>query len=277
MKKFSQYIVEDLNDELTPNIEQSEAAQQAATMGLQYVGFGRYEDPATGQIAYIVQNNKLMPYSKAVKTNTYAAQNGDDFGALAQSKTPQMQQDINVLTGAYSPEDYEDDELDAIKNFTGGAYEQVNNKLSQLPAGIPSPKIQPDGPDDLSPQMIASLDNVMSKSTAPINFYTYVTLGDDVPDIDTGTDLKFKGFRSTTLDIGTALSEVQTNQAVLLQLLIEQGDQGLFADDFSATPGQSEFILPRGARVQVLDGPHKLRGSSANGDMTVYFYNCQLA
>lgn len=277
MKKFSQYIVEDLNDELTPNMEHSEAAQQAASMGLQYVGFGRYEDPATGQITFIVQNNKLMPYSKAVKTNTYAAQNGDDFGTLAKSKAPQLQQDISVLTGAYSPENYEDAELDAIKNFTGGGYEQVNNKLAQLPGGIPSPQIQPDGPDDATPQMIAALDDVMSKSVSPINFYTYVTLSDDVGDIAPGTDLKFKGFRSSSLDISTVLAEAQSSEVRLLQILIQQGDRGLFSDDFSATPGQSEFILPRATRVQVLDGPNKLKGSSANGDMTVYFYNCQLA
>lgn len=277
MKKFSQYIIEDLNDELTPSLEQSDAAQQAAQLGLQYVGFGRYEDPATGQVMYVVQNNKLVPFSKAVKTNTYAAQNGDDFGNLAKAKAPQMQQDISVLTGGYSPEAYEDNELDAIKQYTGGAYVDVNNKLASLPAGIPSPQIQPDGPEDNTPQMIAALDNVMSKSKSPINFYTYVTLGDDVPDIAPGSDLKFKGFRSTTLDIGAALSEVQSSQAVVLQILVQQGNPGLFADDFSATPGQSEFILPRATRIQVLEGPNKLKGSSQNGDMTVYFYNCQLA
>ena len=279
MKKFSQYITEDLNDELTPKIEQSEAAQQAAAMGLQYVGFGRYEDPRTGQVSHIVQNDKLIPYSKAVKTNTYTTQNGDDFGNLVKSKAPQLQQDSSILTDAYAPENYEDAELDAIKDFTGGGYEQVNNKLSTLPAGIPSPQIQPDGPDDNTPQTIAALDDVMSKSSSPINFYGYLTLGDDIDmnNIEPGVDLKFKGFRSVTLDMGVALSEVQSTQATVLQILIQEGNRGIFADNFSATPGQSEFILPRATRIQVLDGPNKLKGSSQNGEMTVYFFNCQIA
>lgn len=55
-----------LNESLVKAIKsepKTAAAQQAKKMGLTYVGFGRYADK-TGNVAYIVQDEKLIPFKK---------------------------------------------------------------------------------------------------------------------------------------------------------------------------------------------------------------------
>jgi hypothetical protein len=73
MKKFKDFLSEDLSGALVE--PQSNASKQAKQLGLTYVGFGRYEDPKTRQITHIVQNDRLVPFSKAVKTNTFHQSN----------------------------------------------------------------------------------------------------------------------------------------------------------------------------------------------------------
>jgi len=55
LKKFSQFMHEDFNAALQE--PSSPAAAEAKKLGLQYVGFGRYEDPNTQQITHVVQND----------------------------------------------------------------------------------------------------------------------------------------------------------------------------------------------------------------------------
>ena len=113
-------IFEDLNQLKVP--EQSESSQQAQKLGLQYVGFGRYVDTRTGQITHIVQNGKLVPFNRAVKTNTFKTNNADDYGTYGAMMAPQVEELHNYLTTSYTPEKYDDAELDAIYNFINNAY-----------------------------------------------------------------------------------------------------------------------------------------------------------
>src|SRR5665213_69378 len=123
MQKYNEFLGEET---ATPN-------EQALKMGLEYVGFGRYEDPKSGQVTYIVQDGKLVPFNKAVKTNSYTAQSGNDFGNLGKQLTPVLQQDIVDLQKAYPPTKYDDDELSAIKQYTDGGHGSVNTVLNSLP------------------------------------------------------------------------------------------------------------------------------------------------
>lgn len=49
-------------------------------------------------------------------------------------------------------------------------------------------------------------------------------------------------------------------------------------DDYSATPGEKEFLLPRGSQIQITDGPKKLIAGNASigRDDEIVYFDCQL-
>lgn len=151
-------------------------AEQAKSLGLQYVGFGRYEDPRTRQVTHIVQNDRLVPFNKAVKTNSYVQQSGDDFGQLNKQINAGLQDTLTKMMQAYKPEKYDDDELEALKQYTDTSYEAVNAVLSSLPPDIPAYKIQPLTPTDNTPDIVQALDRALDKSKLPAPIIAYVPL-----------------------------------------------------------------------------------------------------
>lgn len=275
-----------LNEDLTSALiipDKSPAAAQAKQMGLLYVGFGRYEDPATGQVAYVVQNDKLVPFSRAIRTNTYTATNGDDFGTFLQYLQAQVEQDVMKLVDAYPPEDYSEEELDAIKQFTDTGYYNVNSLLNSLPPNIMTKQIQPQTLSDTSPQIIQALDNAMARSKLPKEVIGYATLSSDVnpSDLQPNMMVTFKGYRSTTLDLATVLNKMsadQTGGGVVFQILMPKGSNGMYLDDFSSTPGESEYLLPRSSTIKIVSGPNKLSGTyqSPDNNLSIVFYSCEL-
>lgn len=266
----------------------SKAAQQAQKMGLVYVGFGRYEDPKTKQITHVVVNDNLTPFRKAVKSNTFRTQQADDFGTYSAIMQPEIDQIHAALVQGYPPEKFDDQELDAINVFTNGGFIDINNRLNSLPAGVPVNKIEPQSLDDTFPDLIASLDSATKKGRAPMDFMTYTKLGSDV-DVSTlsaGSTFRFRGFRSTSLNVTNVVSSPDNERqdpqsgrstAVVLQLNIKKNSKGLYASDFSATPEEQEFILPRGARIEVSTDFQKLVGSDAmmnTLNLQVYYADC---
>lgn len=255
-------------------------AEQAKNLGLKYVGFGRYEDPKTQQVTYIVQNDRLVPFNKAVKTNSYVQQSGDDFGKLSKELNSGLQDTITKMMTAYKPEKYDDDELEALKQYTDTSYEAVNAVLSSLPPGIPAYKIQPLTPTDNTPDIIQALDRALDKSKLPVPIITYVPLQSGL-DLRKAKSIGFKSFRSTTLSLQTALDELGQGSGggTVLQISMDKGSKGMYVDDFSSTPGKGEFLLPRGSQIKIVDGPNKLVGTYQTADnmLEVYFYNCELS
>lgn len=276
---------EDLNAALVE--PSTNAAKQAKTMGLQYVGFGRYEDPNTQQITHIVQNDRLVPYNRAVKTNSFKQQSQDDYGNFVKQLLPDIQNAQNALIDYYKPEAYTPQELDAIESFTGENYLDINDKLYSLPTGIRADQIQPEFDGDELPETIASLDSAINKSKAPMEFFVYVGLGADydIADFLPGSVFSFKGFRSTTLNPNIALNyntrvskTSNRQQTVLLQIKVKKNSKGIFVEDFSSTPGESEFLMPRGSKIKVLSGPSKLVGSNkftGNSNLEVLYFTCE--
>ena len=262
--------------------EATDPAAQAKSLGLQYVGFGRYEDPHTQQVTHIVQDGKLVPFNKAVRTNTYVAQSGNDFGNLAKQLKPIVGQDMMDLNKAYQPTKYTNDELSALKSYTDANYASVNAVLNSLPTGIKADKIQPLTPDDHTPELVKSLDSALHKSKTPKDVTAYSIVSDNLSTdhLTPGSIVKFKGFRSTTLNIETAISQVDPTHGggTLFQMHIPKGSKGMLADNFSSTPGQGEFILPRGSKVKVVSGPTKMVGTYQSPDNTLdmYIYNCEV-
>lgn len=276
MRKFSSKNKAFFSEDLTSASSEptSPAAAQAKRIGLVYVGFGRYEDPRTRQVTHIVQNDRLVPFSKAVRTNSYAQSSGNDIGNFVKSLKQGVQQAHGELSASYPPEKYSEDELDAIKFFTeNGA--QVNQSLAALPAGIEAQDIQPTGPGDNTPQIVASLDNALNKSKAPSNILTYSVLPSDMQ-IKPGDAFSFKGYRSTSIDLGTVLASIQGNKTVL-QTLVPKGTKGMYVDDYSSNPGEAEFVVPRGSVVTVTGGPSKLRGSIDGSETEIIYYTAEIS
>jgi hypothetical protein len=284
--KFKQFFGEDFNQALVE--PSSAAAAQAKKLGLQYVGFGRYEDPNTQQVTHIVQNERLVPFSKAIKSNAFKQQSADDYGSMVKQQLPQIEQVHTYLSSYYKPESYTEDELDAIQEFTGPGYLDINEKLYSLPTGIKANKIEPEFDGDEIPAHVAALDTALNKTKCPVETLVYVGLGPeyDITQFVPGKSFSFKGFRSTTLNPNIALNynsrvnkTAQRQQTVMLQIKVKKGSKGMFVDDFSANPGESEYLLPRGSKVKILSGPNKLVGSNAytgSNGLEVLYYDCEL-
>jgi hypothetical protein len=286
MKKFNDFIKEDLNGALIE--PKSASAAAAKKLGLQYVGFGRYEDPNTQQITHIVQNDRLVPFSKASKTATFKKQSSDDYGSYVKGLMPEIDQHNSDLTKYYVPETYTEDELDAVESYTGNDFLEMNDKLYSLPTGIPAEKIQPEFDGDDVPDRIADLDSALERVRSPKDFITYTGLSTELSaeDFIPGKKFRFKGYRSTSINPNIALNynsrvnkDLQRKQTVMLQIRVPKGSNGLFVEDFSANPGESEFLLPRGSKVKIVGGPNKLVGSNAyTGDsgLEVLYFDCVL-
>jgi hypothetical protein len=278
-------IKEDLN--IAKQEVPGKAASQAKKMKLTHVGFGRYMDNKTQQVTHIAMNDTLVPFNTAARTNTFKTNNMNDFGNFSDAISPVAETLHQILVQAYSSQNYDDSQLDAIYNFTNGGYVDINNRLSVLPSNVPSDKIERTSPDDSLPEFIDSLDSALKKSRAPVDFITYTVLGPDydISQFVPGTTFQFKTYRDTSINIGTIISSVADrqisfagrNMIAVLQLNIKKNSKGMYISDYSSTPNEYEFILPRGSVIQVLSGPNNLVGSDdLTGDMNleVIYFDC---
>jgi hypothetical protein len=286
MKKFNQYMSEDFGAALAE--PSSVAASQAKKLNLQYVGFGRYEDPKTQQITHIVQNDKLVPFNKAVKSNTYKTQNADDYGNYVKQQMPDLENIHNAMANYYAADNYTPEELQAIQEYTGTDYFDINEKLYSLPTDTKADQIQPEYDGDPIPDQVKNLDNALNKMKAPYDILVYVGLGTeyDITNFVPGKSFKFKGYRSTTLNPNIALNynsrvnkTASRQQTVMLQIKVKKSSKGMFVDDFSANSGESEYLLPRGSKIKIVNGPNKLVGSNAftgSNGLEVLYFDCEL-
>jgi hypothetical protein len=286
MKKFNEYLHEDLSGALVE--PKSASSAQAAKLGLVYVGFGRYEDPRTNQVTHIVNNDRLIPYKKAVKTNSFKKISGDDFGNYMNDLKGDAEQLHDELVDYYLPENFDENELSAIESYTGEDYIDINDKLYSLPTGIPAEQIEPEYSGDNLSDTISALDSALNKMPAPKDFLAYINLGDSykLEDLSPGKKFRFKGFRSTTLNPSIAMNfgasttgESRRSQTILIQLHVKKESKGLYVDDFSSVPGEGEFLLPRATAIRITSGPSKLVGSNAySGQMNqqVLFFSAEI-
>lgn len=287
MGKFRDFIREDFGAALQE--PSSAAAQQAKKLGLQYVGFGKYEDPKTQQITHVVQNEKLVPFTKASKTNSFKAQTADEYGSYSKELMPNIEQTQQYLASYYKPESFSEDELTAIQQYTDTGFFDINERLYALPSNIKAKDIMPEFDGDPIPQQVASLDSALNKIKCPVDSLVYVGLGPDydITKFVPGSSFVFKGFRSTTLNPNITLNYNQKtnktamrNQTIVLQIRVKKGSKGVMVDEYSANPGESEYLLPRSSKVKILSGPNKLVGSNAySGDsnLEVLYFDCELS
>lgn len=263
-------LKEDLNF-VASNVDPA-VAEKAAKKGLNHVGFGKFEDPATGQITHVAQNGKLIPYNKAIRSNEYQnIEHADDFGNYEQLYSQNIAMVHDALNKHYSPEKFSPEEIDSIQHFTNLGYSDINNRLGNLPTGIPANKMEMQAPDDLGPKHISNLDSITKKHRLPFDIYSYTSLSadHDLMNYQPGKSVRLKTFRNTTIAPENVLN-IPSNrtslsgrpQTAILQILAKKNSRGVYAHNFSSNP-KGDFILPRGAKLDIVSGPHKIVGSNA--------------
>lgn len=279
-------IKEDLNllRQQDPN---SEATLQANELGLSYVGFRRYEDPSTKQITHIDVNGKLTPFKKEIKTNRFKANHGDDLSNYNAFVSPEIEQLHTLLIEKYPPERFDEDELDALYMYTDGGYVDINQRLSELPAGVPSKEIEPRNFDDRIVNVIDSLDSALKKGRAPLDFITYMKLNGDYNfnDFLPGRTFIFKGYKDTSINLYTVINSSENtnkspagrNMALVLQIRVRKNSRGLYIANYSSMADDYEFLLPRNTVLEVLQAPMPLVGSNALTDdlnLEILYVDC---
>jgi hypothetical protein len=227
--------------ELTKD-KSTKAAKQAQELGLNYVGFGRYEDPKTGKISHIVKNDNLEPFNaKAHPTGYGSYEFGDesqqDIGDMKQAKTALRDQRRTNWEENSALEDYEVKgnmkHIHALTMYTGSNYyKPIAYMLNKYkPEQMLSPEAIKDieaysedyenfMPDEFKQgdthqaiermmRIIGDIDDVFDHNEMPKDATLYSSLKPSrwsIEDFKEGSIFKFKGFRSTSIDPGAMFS-----------------------------------------------------------------------
>lgn len=279
MHKFADYINENLGLHIQSE-PSSEAARQAKSLGLTYIGFARYAD-ATGKVAYVVQNGQLVPYKSGeqVQAMSDKASNGSFNDPEQQAIVDQelkrinkvKRQDIKYLTQSYKeinqtaknlgksykPDMFAPEELQAISDYTNDLFNPVNGYLYK---GF---DMQTD-PNTIQAVQnnVSMLDSAFDRTATPFDYHVYTGLTQryDPAHFRAGKDYVFRGYVSTSLDFAKALDTYsQLNQQgykTLLQIYVRKGQKSIYTDGLTGNKDDKEVLLPRGSKVRIASGPH---------------------
>lgn len=309
MKKFNEYLEESLAAELKTE-PKTAAAKEARKLGLTYMGFGRYADNK-GQIAYIVDNDRLIPYKsrddigamynkqkmapKKVNTSAKGAgkqvQQDPDWkfynNALNkrekedQKIVNQKDKEVNALSREldkfYKPEMFSEEEMDAISEYTNEGYATVNRYLYKGHDPDATPE-----QDEYLARMIEGLDSAFEETQAPFPYTVYSGLSSrySADKIKPGEEYIFRGYLSTSLSFDVSISSFAEGQnAVVLQIEVSKGQKSIYVDPLSEHQGKAETLLPRGSKIKVISGPHVTDYSIVNTSvdpMNIALFHCVL-
>lgn len=286
--KFGDFIQESLADEAKSE-PKTAAAKEAKKLGLTYMGFGRYAN-SKGQIAYIVDNDRLVPYkSRDEIDNMYykektqpkkvpltAKKTGSkpekelnsayynkalnsrekEDSKLVKQKMKDAQAVDRELYKFYKPQLFSQEELDAISEYTNESYGPINRFLYKGH----DPEVTPEQ-DERIVQLIQNLDSAFEETQSPFPYTVYTGLSDrySADKIKVGADYIFRGYLSSSLDFNTAIGTFAgEDNTVVLQIEITKGQKAIYVDPISENPGETETLLPRGTKVKIVSGPHMM-------------------
>ena len=307
MLRYDQFINESLAAEVKSE-PKTNASREARSLGLTYMGFGRYAD-SKGQITYIVDNDRLVPYkgreevqamySKSLSPSqgfaTFAEPKNDKVSFYANSLNMREKEDAKItsvkekealkinkeLYNFYNAGMFDDSELNAIGYYTADGYQYINKFLYMGHT--------PDMSDDEAGQLedyVSNIDSAFESTEAPFDYTVYTGLSPRYkPEkIKSGADYIFRGYISTSLSYNTAISSftegegITNNSPVVLQIEIKKGQKSIYTDAISSNPGEMETLLPRGSKVNVISGPHLIDATvvSNRSSGSVYLFHCQL-
>lgn len=307
MLKYGDFISESLAAEVKSE-PKTAAAKEARKLGLTYMGFGRYAD-SKGQIAYIVDNDKLVPYKNRDEiASMYNKQNSAPKPAapakgagknvqqkdsdwsfynnvlnkrqkedekIINQKDKEAQKIDKELQKFYKPEMFSEDEIGAIAEYTNESYGPVNRYLYKGH----DPEVTPEQ-DELIARIIENLDSAFEETQAPFPYTVYTGLSSrySADKIKPGNEYIFRGYLSTSLSYDVSISSfAEGNMAVVLQIEVSKGQKSIYVDPLSEHQGEMETMLPRGTKVKVVSGPHMMDYSVMNtsiDEMKIALFHC---
>jgi len=302
MMKYEDFIAESLAAEIKSE-PKTAAAKEARKMGLTYMGFGRYAD-SKGQIAYIVDKDKLIPYKSRMEVDDMFYKHHTTYGANKKSLNPndvmkkqageqeialynktlnnREREDSNIIAQKqkeamaaskelykfYKPNMFSEDEMYAIENYTGEAYAPINRYLYKgHDSNVTSDQ------DEQIVSAIQSIDSAFEETQAPFSYTVYSGLSErySADKIKPGGEYIFRGYLSTSLSFDVSISSftdgsMSSKSPVVLQIEIAKGQKSIYVDPISENQGEMETMLPRGSKVKIISGPHMIDYSVLNPD-----------
>jgi hypothetical protein len=302
MLKYEDFLAESLAAEIKSE-PKTAAAKEARKMGLNYMGFGRYAD-SKGQIAYIVDNDRLVPYKSRDEVDNMYYKHNTKYAVAKKSLSPndimqkqtgdkeialynktlnnREREDSNIIAQKqkealavnkelykfYKPNMFSEDELYAIENYTGEAFGPVNRYLYKGH----DPEVTPDQDQEIV-STIEALDSAFEETQAPFPYTVYSGLSErySADKIKSGEEYIFRGYLSTSVSFDVSITSftdgsMSNKSPVVLQIEISKGQKSIYVDPISDHQGELETMLPRGSRVKIISGPHMIDYSILNAD-----------
>lgn len=258
-KTFSEFIGEDFNTLIADPDEQT--ASHAKRLGLKNVGFGKYEDK-TGNITHRAVNGKLTSTDKAHLSNSAASAN-NSLASLTKTFGKQTKEIHNLLLQTYIPDAYSSEELEAIKTYTDRAYVDINAELANIENS--------DNEELLG--YVQNIDSALAKGKTPMPFNIFFVL--DGEGMDTklmpGNVIQMNGYRSATINPDIVIQHSQqASIPIIMQCAVPARFEGMYIEDYSVSPEEFEFVLPRGVTIRIDGGPKRI--AADEGD--IMFYSC---
>lgn len=302
MKKFGEYLEESLVAEIKSE-PRSASAMQARKMGLTYVGFGRYADNK-GRVAYIVDNDRLVPFkgqgevgkmfdkSSTINNDAKSKELFNQADQYYKTNNKRSKEDRKILkekdkgviktarqlASFYKPDMFDDNELNALIEYTSDAYNEINRYLYKgHDEGVDANRA------NIIDRIVEALDSAFDETQAPFPFTVYSGLSGRyrADKIKAGQEYVFRGYISTSLSHDVAISGLTDSaEPVVLQIEVQKGNKAIYVDNISATEGELETLLPRGSKVRIISGPHPLPWGAIRGDSedqsAIQLFHCQL-
>jgi hypothetical protein len=291
MLRYDQFLSETLADEVKSE-PKTNASREARQLGLTYVGFGRYANDK-GQVAYIVDNDRLIPYKSREEVQNSWNKTGSDKSEVAvynkrqkadtkivREKDKEIQALNSSLYNFYKPNMFDEEELNAISEYTADAYEYINSYLYKgHEKGTSADQ------DQYINRLITALDSSFEDAEAPFPYTVYSGLSSRYkPDkLKQGSEYIFRGYVSTSISFGVAIDSFSdsdwTDSPVVLQIEIDKGQKSIYVDPVFSNPGEGETLLPRGSKIQIMSGPHLIDDTIISNNprgSKIHLFHCQL-
>ena len=173
---------------------------------------------------------------------------------------------------------FDEAELQAIENYTGDGYAEINRYLYKGHDDGVSPQ-----QDEIINRTIETLDSAFEETQTPFPYTVYSGLSSRyrADKFQLGGEYIFRGYVSTSLDFNTAIGGFAdvgaSDQPVVLQVELKKGQKAIYVDAVSANEGERETLLPRGSKIKVISGPHVLDSmlfTDAYGTSTIALFHC---
>jgi len=180
----------------------------------------------------------------------------------------------------YKPNMFDETELQAIEDYTGDGYADINRYLYK---GHDEGATQEQ--DDYLNRTIETLDSAFEETQTPFPYTVYSGLSSrySADKFQLGGEYIFRGYVSTSLDFNTAIGGFadvgDKDQPVVLQVELNKGQKAIYLDAVSANSGERETLLPRGSRIKVISGPHVLDSNlftDAYGTSSIALFHCSV-